>query len=100
MLSYLLKNFFLRERPTVVPRLKHFDPGSFPSGHSMGAALAYLTLGAIISRQTRRLLSKAYFLSMALARPLLVGISRIYLGVHYPSEVFAVWVVVSLWSTI
>jgi undecaprenyl-diphosphatase len=43
MLSYLLKNFFIRERPTVVPRLTHFDPGSFPSGHSMGAALVYLT---------------------------------------------------------
>src|SRR6266481_630776 len=79
MLSYLLKNFFLRERPTVVPRLTHFDPGSFPSGHSMGAALVYLTLGGILSRQTRHLLSKAYFLSVALALSVLVGISRIYL---------------------
>jgi undecaprenyl-diphosphatase len=34
MLSYLLKNAFLRERPAVVPHLTHFDPGSFPSGHS------------------------------------------------------------------
>ncbi len=100
MLSYLLKNFFLRERPTVVPRLTHFDPGSFPSGHSMGAALVYLTLGGILSRQTRHLLSKAYFLSVALALSVLVGISRIYLGVHFPSDVLAGWVVGSLWSTI
>jgi undecaprenyl-diphosphatase len=100
MLSYLLKNFFLRERPTMVPRLTHFDPGSFPSGHSMGAALVYLTLGGILSSQTRRLLSKAYFLSVALALSVLVGISRIYLGVHFPSDVLAGWVVGSLWSTI
>ena len=100
MLSYLLKNFFLRERPTVVPRLTHFDPGSFPSGHSMGAALVYLTLGGILSRQTRRLLKKAYFLSIALALSVLVGISRIYLGVHFPSDVLAGWAVGSLWSAI
>jgi undecaprenyl-diphosphatase len=100
MLSYLLKNFFLRERPTVVPRLTHFDPSSFPSGHSMGAALVYLTLGGILSGQTRRLLKKAYFLSIALALSVLVGISRIYLGVHFPSDVLAGWAVGSLWSAI
>jgi undecaprenyl-diphosphatase len=100
MLSYLLKNFFLRERPTVVPPLTHFDPGSFPSGHSMGAALVYLTLGGILSRQTRRLLSKAYFLSVALALSVSVGISRIYLGVHFPSDVLAGWAVGSFWSAI
>jgi undecaprenyl-diphosphatase len=100
ILSYLLKNFFLRERPIVVPRLTHFDPGSFPSGHSMGAALVYLTLGGILSRQTRRLLKKAYFLSIALALSVLVGISRIYLGVHFPSDVLAGWAVGSLWSAI
>jgi undecaprenyl-diphosphatase len=100
MLSHLLKNFFLRERPTVVPHLTNFDPGSFPSGHSMGTTLVYLTLGGIISRQTRRLLSKAYFLSVALVLTVLVGISRIYLGVHFPSDVLAGWAVGSLWSTI
>jgi undecaprenyl-diphosphatase len=99
ILSHLLKKFFLRERPTVVPHLTHFDPGSFPSGHSMGTTLVYLTLGGIISRQTRRLLSKAYFLSVALGLTVLVGISRIYLGVHFPSDVLAGWAVGSLWST-
>jgi undecaprenyl-diphosphatase len=84
----------------VVPRLTHFDPGSFPSGHSMGAALVYLTLGGILSRQTRRLLKKAYLLSIALALSVLVGISRIYLGVHFPGDVLAGWVLGSLWSTI
>jgi undecaprenyl-diphosphatase len=94
--SYLLKKFFFRERPTVVPRLTHFDPSS----HSMGAALVYLTLGGILSRQTRRLLKKAYFQSIALALSVLVGISRIYLGVHFPSDVLAGCAVGSFWSAI
>ena len=99
MFCYLLKNFFLRERPKVVPHLAHFDVGSFPSGHSMGAAVVYLTLGGILSRQTRRLLKKAYFLSVALVLTVLVGISRVYLGVHFPSDILAGWAVGSLWST-
>jgi undecaprenyl-diphosphatase len=99
MFCYLLKNFFLRERPKVVPHLAHFDPGSFPSGHSMGATVVYLTLGGILSRQTRRLLKKAYFLSVALVLTVLIGVSRIYLGVHFPSDVLAGWAVGSLWST-
>jgi len=99
MFCYLLKNFFLRERPKVVPHLAHFDVGSFPSGHSMGAAIVYLTLGGILSRQTRRLLKKAYFLSVALVLTVLVGISRVYLGVHFPSDILAGWAVGSLWST-
>ncbi len=98
--SYLLKNFFLRERPTFVPRLTTFDRASFPSGHSMGAALVFLTLGGIVSRQTRSLLSKAYFLSVAVVLSVLVGISRIYLGVHFPSDVLAGWAVGSFWSAL
>ena len=98
--SYLLKNLFLRERPTIVPRLTSFDRGSFPSGHSMGATLVYLTLGGILSRQTRSLLSKAYFLAVAILLSVLVGLSRIYLGVHFPSDVLAGWAVGSFWSTL
>ena len=65
----------------------------------MGAAVVYLTLGGILSRQTRRLLKKAYFLSVALVLTVLVGISRVYLGVHFPSDILAGWAVGSLWST-
>jgi undecaprenyl-diphosphatase len=99
LLCQSLKGFFARRRPTAVPHLAHFDPASFPSGHSMGAALVYLTSGSIISRQVTSSLAKTYFLSMALVLAVLVGISRVYLGVHYPSDVLAGWAAGSLWSS-
>jgi undecaprenyl-diphosphatase len=99
LLCQSLKGFFSRRRPTVVPPLVHFDPASFPSGHSMGAALVYLTSGSIISRQVTGSLAKTYFLSMALVLSVIVGISRVYLGVHYPSDVLAGWAAGSLWSS-
>jgi undecaprenyl-diphosphatase len=99
LLCQSLKGFFMRRRPTVVPHLAHFAPASFPSGHSMGAALVYLTLGSIFSRQVTGLLAKTYFLSMALALAVAVGVSRVYLGVHYPSDVLAGWAAGALWSS-
>ena len=99
LLCRLLKDLFVRRRPTAVAHLTHFDPESFPSGHSMGSAVVYLTLGGIISRQFGGWVTKAYFLSVALVITLLVGLSRIYLGVHYPSDVLAGWAAGSLWSS-
>jgi undecaprenyl-diphosphatase len=98
-LCQLLKDFFVRRRPTEVAHLTHFDPESFPSGHSMGSAVVYLTLGGIISRQVRGWVAKVYFLSVALLLTMLVGISRLYLGVHYPTDVLAGWAAGSLWSS-
>jgi undecaprenyl-diphosphatase len=94
-----LKGWFARRRPTAVPHLVNFDPASFPSGHSMGAAMVYLTSGSIISRQVTGSLAKSYFLSMALVLSVIVGLSRVYLGVHYPSDVLAGWAAGSLWSS-
>jgi undecaprenyl-diphosphatase len=99
LLCQFLKELFGRRRPTAVPHLTSFDPESFPSGHSMGSALVYLTLGGIISRQVKGEMTKLYFLSMALLITFLVGFSRLYLGVHYPSDVLAGWAAGSLWSS-
>jgi undecaprenyl-diphosphatase len=99
LLCRLLKDFFVRSRPTAVAPLTHFDPESFPSGHSMGSAIVYLTLGGIISRQFGGWVTKFYFMSVALLITLLVGLSRLYLGVHYPSDVLAGWAAGSLWSS-
>ena len=100
LLCQSFKGLFARRRPTVVPHLAHFDPASFPSGHSMGAALVYLTSGSIISRQVTGKIAKTYFLSMALVLAVIVGVSRVYLGVHYPSDVLAGWAAGSLWSSL
>jgi undecaprenyl-diphosphatase len=99
LLCQFLKGFFVRRRPTAVAHLTHFDPESFPSGHSMGSAVVYLTLGGILSRQVRGWVAKFYFLSVALLLTMLVGISRLYLGVHYPTDVLAGWAAGSLWSS-
>ncbi len=98
VLSSVLKHLFSRPRPDLVPHGSVVYTASFPSGHSMMSAVTYLTLGALLARvQTRKRL-KAYLLSVAIVLTLLVGISRVYLGVHWPTDVLAGWTVGAVWA--
>jgi len=93
-----LKMVFSRARPDVVPHLVHVSSTSFPSGHSMMAAVTYLTLGGMVMAVVEGRLLKMYVLGLAVALSILVGVSRILLGVHYPSDVLAGWTIGLAWS--
>jgi undecaprenyl-diphosphatase len=100
LLSSMLKYFFARPRPDVVPHLADVHTASFPSGHSMMSAVVYLTLGALLARLVARPLVKLYFLAVACLLSGLVGASRVYLGVHFPTDVLAGWLAGLVWATL
>ncbi len=98
LLSMLVKMGIDRPRPDIVPHGSYVSSASFPSGHSMMAAVVYLTLAAMIARVRPRWRTKAYILLWAVFISLLVGVSRVYLGVHWPTDVLAGWTVGSGWA--
>lgn len=94
-----LKGVFDRPRPSLVtPFSFHTGTRSFPSGHSVMAAAVYLTLGALLSRLVKPMGHKIYFIAMAALLAFLVGVSRIYLGMHHPTDVVAGWIIGAYWA--
>ena len=98
--SFALKSAFDRPRPELVPHLMRAYFSSFPSGHSMMSAVVYGTLGSLLSSLVTRRRLKFYFLSVAALAAGLVGASRVYLGVHYPTDVLAGWSAGLAWATL
>ena len=100
LVTQLLKSVFQRPRPEIVPHLRQVVDTSFPSGHAMQSAIIYLTLGAMLMRLAESRLTKAYCLIMAIVVTLLVGMSRVYLGVHYPTDVIGGWIFGFVWASL
>lgn len=97
-LGQTLKGVFGRERPEEAWRLVEAVNPSFPSGHAMMSAVVYLTLGALVARFAQRRRVKWFAMAVGILLTALVGVSRLYLGVHWPSDVLAGWCVGAAWA--
>jgi undecaprenyl-diphosphatase len=98
-LSETMKLLFGRERPPLIYRAVEAVNASFPSGHAMLSAVAYLTLGAMLAKTLRYRREKIYVMAVALLLTGIVGLSRIYLGVHWATDVFGGWCAGAAWAT-
>ena len=98
--GYFLKLLFGRERPDANLHLAVVRSPSFPSGHSMMSAIVYLTLGVLLARLVEERRLKLYCLTVAVVLTGLIGASRVYLGVHYPTDVLAGWNAGLVWATL
>lgn len=97
-LNDLLKYVFARPRPDLVLPATQVFTSSFPSGHAAVSAVVYLTLGALLARDAPSVAGKIYVMAVAILIVFLVGVSRVFLGVHYPTDVLAGWCIGSAWA--
>jgi len=100
LISEGLKEFFARPRPDLVAHVVETTSMSFPSGHAMLSAVTYLTLGALLARAQEKRRLRGYILGAAILLTLLIGASRVYLGVHWPTDVLAGWSLGAAWALI
>lgn len=98
VIGAFLKGVFDRPRPDVVPHMVEVLSESFPSGHTIISSIVYPILGVMVSRTVRRTRTRVYLLAVAIGLALLVGLTRVYLGVHYPTDVLGGWALGFAWA--
>lgn len=99
-LNAALKWYFGRERPDPAFRWIEIDSPSFPSGHAASSAVVYLAIAVLLARLAENRRQKIYLIGSALALSFCVGLTRVYLGVHYPTDVIAGWTVGVAWAQV
>ncbi|KXH80705.1 phosphatase PAP2 family protein [Sporosarcina sp. HYO08] len=98
LLNHFLKLYFKRERPEI-HRILNANGFSFPSGHSMMAFSLYAIIAYIAWRHAKTVTSKTLLIILSAIMIIMIGVSRIYLGVHYPSDVVGGYAASALWVT-
>jgi len=97
-LNDLLKAAFARPRPDIVTHAVRVFTTSFPSGHASLSAITYLTVGALLAQSQSSRKVSIYFMALAAFLTVIVGTTRIYLGVHYPTDVLGGWCIGAAWA--
>jgi undecaprenyl-diphosphatase len=100
VITNLLKDLFQRDRPPMALHVVKAINTSFPSGHAALSATVFLTLGALIAHFAERRRVRVYALATAVVLSVIVGCSRVYLGVHWPTDVLAGWCVGAGWALV
>jgi undecaprenyl-diphosphatase len=97
-LNNLLKLEFSRPRPDAMYQAVRIFSSSFPSGHAELSAITYLTIAALLAQSQSSFKVALYCIGWAVLLTILIGISRIYLGVHYPTDVLGGWCIGAAWA--
>ena len=98
LLSAQAKLLFARPRPDLVDHLVEVGGLSFPSGHATNSAIIYLTLALLITQVVPGRATRRYIIAVAVFLTGIVGVSRVFLGVHWPSDVLAGWSIGTCWA--
>ena len=98
LLNNILKLFFDRERPSIFEWGTHAASSSFPSGHAMSATVVYGTVAYLLARLQKHAWSRTITLLLAVIMIVLICLTRLYLGVHYPSDVLGGIIIGLAWS--
>jgi len=100
VISDTIKMLMKRPRPDFVADVAQMQTFSFPSGHAFLSAVTFLTLGVLLARSQQSSGLKIYVMTAAILLALLVGLSRLYLGVHWPTDVLAGWCLGAAWAIV
>ncbi len=98
ILGAALKGMFARPRPNIVPHLVEVNTLSFPSGHATNSAIVYLSIALVLARNFEDRPTRVFILLSAVTLVIAIGLTRVFLGVHYPSDVVAGWMLGAAWA--